>query len=412
MIAVLVGSFALIPRGSGRGAGGPEINPGIFRFPSKSIHRVDSMTLDQDNRIEVVRSAVEAEPFALDLRTVVVVAGGDRMALTQAAMLGLAEGVTRSGGVAILDPLRAPESDTTSLPPIGATLVIEVATTGGEAPTSPNQAIEATLRIRARSVGVDDHPAARFAPDMPRVAAEFALTHRSAGTGGSWPERYAAVGRGIGAAVLSRLGAGAAASATPLSVADWGTPLPQPPQSKTLRWSAAFQHHLVRGWVGRIDGSRTIVRGGGEQGSSEQLVRRMAASGWVEDPGDDAALRVFTCERDGMSLALSLRADAAGFDVAMWQERPHAAELFTQWMEAAQSGVEPPIERVAREGRARPDKRPPPAPDAEQVRRSARDALRRHRACAGIPLEYRERAQALIAVLEPPAAAPPAPPTP
>nr|MBA3709947.1 hypothetical protein [Planctomycetota bacterium] len=132
MLAVMGFSLYLLPRGSGRGTGGPEINAGIFRFPKKAIHQVDSMPLEQENR--VVTSAGASAAATVDLRQVSVVSGGDHAESTRAVMYAMAEEITRLGGVAILDPMRAPESDTSLVLPIGAAQVFRVSTEAEKLP--------------------------------------------------------------------------------------------------------------------------------------------------------------------------------------------------------------------------------------------------------------------------------------
>jgi hypothetical protein len=382
MILVTAGVIVLLPRGNGQGSAGPEVNPGIFRFPAKAMHRVTSMPLVAENQVE---SSARAG-IAFNPRSVVVVSAEDRGPLTAALMLGLAEGITSRGGIAVLDPLKSPESDSSALLPLGASAVLRVATVSGIPPAVAGGAIVASMRCRFTKVRIPAaHPAARLQRDGVERALELTVAHHSHGQNGGWPSWYAGFGRDVGEAMLRALSEGADALPADLEQPDWGSPLPTPPQCDPLRWSAAFQSELVRGWLGRITAKQSISRAGAAEPSLDTLQRKLERGGWTAQESVDGGLRLWSRDNQGVPWLLSLHEDASGFDVVAWEERAHPAEVFTEWIDEARSGVAT---------RPRPEamKR-----TTEQVREDARLRLRRHLECAAVPADLREQARRMLA---------------
>ncbi len=418
VLGVTVMAIPMIMKAPPRGSGGPEINPGVFCPSQKAIYQVASLPIAAENRATWISIAPKPEGGAgpgLDLRRFIVVSGEDHSPLTAAVMYALAETITKRGGAAILDPLRGPASDTGQVLALGASYVIRVATIDGATPQATSGACAAVIRCRTSAVRLPAaHPAARLQQNGGEHASVLSIAHHSTGGQGSWPSWYAGFGRGIAETVIDQLGAGAPAGSADLELADWGSQLPQPPQADTLRWTAAFQHQLVRGWIGRVAGKTTIARDGSTEPALAQLERHLGKGGWkrVEQPGagllqeweraqesashdTDAKATKEGDAKDELSSRLSVREDDAGYDIIAWQERPHPAELFQQWLDAATDGTEPAGERARRE--LVPERTRPPAPKPEAVRERALRALARHLDCEAIPEEFRARARILVA---------------
>jgi hypothetical protein len=373
IVLVLALCAVVVPmslRGPDRGSGGPDVEPMLYRAPVKKIHQIDSMPLQATNRVAASTGTAEAAGYGVNLRRFVVVAGEDRSPLTAAVMLALAERITAEGGAVILDPLRGPESDTEHVAPLGVVWLMRIATVAGGPATEPGGPCRATIRCRTSAVRVPaDHPAARCQPDDSDHVSELTVAHDSRGVTGAWPNWYAGFGRSVADALIERLQGGAGEAKPDLAIPDWGTRLPEPPQVDVLHWRAAFQHELMRGWIGRIDGVTTTDREGNAKPTVARLQDRLAKGGWVRDDlSSTEKQELWSRARGGPPASLTIRPDAGGADVVFWQEWPHAAEVFQQWLDAAAGG------------------------DAQ-----ARDRLRRHLRCEAIPADERARAETLLA---------------
>jgi hypothetical protein len=377
IIFVLALSAVVVPlslRGPDRGSGGPDVEPMLWRAPVKKIHQVESMPLQATNKVSATGGTQDADGYGLNLRRFVVVAGEDRSPLTAAVMLALAERITAEGGAVILDPLRGPESDTEHVIPLGATWLLRVATVAGTPASEPGGPCHATVRCRTSALRVPaDHPAARLQPEEVDHASELTVAHDSRGVTGAWPNWYAGFGRSVADALLERLERGAVETKPDLGIPDWGTRLPDPPEVDVLRWRGAFQHEFMRGWIGRIDGVTTTDREGKPQPTIQRLQDKLKRGGWIRD--DEASTdkqELWARARGGPSASLTIRPDAGGAEVVMWQEWPHAAEVFNQWLDVAAAG------------------------DAKAL-----DRLRRHRHCEAVPADERQKADALLAPAKP-----------
>lgn len=338
LAAVLLTRSDVVP-----GMAGPVIHPGIFRLPKKDRFLVASAPLE-------ISDVVSGEPAAAPVRgedwRVVVVSADDRQPLTSATVLALAERLTAHGVVVVVDPPDAPPF------PLAADRRLRVATSDAVALADPAGPCSGGVRIASRLLRpVDGHPMTRLLPPAP-AARDHALdiAHRSqapAGSAISWPERYAAMGRGIADAALPRLAPGGLPPlidvqtrqrlATLRPRADWGTSLWLPPSSDTLRWDGAIQEAFVRGWIGTISGTTSLDRTGAQVSSLDPLLDRLKRAGWSEQSeGADLVpgRRLFASQRDGASRWLSIDAHARGWEVVVWQERGSLVGLVESWIGA------------------------------------------------------------------------------
>jgi hypothetical protein len=415
LLGVVVVCLLAVPlalHGPSRGSAGPEINPGVFRQVVNRVYRVDSMPLETQNLVTDLPAAAGAGPGYPSGR-IVVVSGDDRSPLSAAVMLGLAESITAQGGAAILDPLRGGDSDTDHVLALGASWGVRVSCPDGAPPAAPGGACTATITCLAWPVRLaDDHPAARLQPVQALRPLTVQVHHHSSGSSGSsgsWPGWYAAVGRSIADAVLADLARGAPSGPPELALPDWGSTLPQPATADGLRWSAAFQRAFIRGWLGRIDGVVTIGRTGNSESSLARLEASLARGEWHLAPSETPGYRLWSRDKDGG--LLSVHSDPHGHDIVLWWERPHAAQLYTQWLSAAGDGIEAALEHQARAQALPPGTVPAPLA-AETVRARARANLALYLDSEAIPLAYRVQARQLLAGHRPapaPAAASAAP---
>lgn len=173
---------------------------------------------------------------------------------------------------------------------------------------------------------------------------------------------------------------GPTARDVPLS--SWSVHLPLPPNLEVLRWNGCFEHDLVRGWVGRIQGKTTADRMGRPISALEPLHRllakRTADDGaarenedglWREErsPVDDGQL--FGRNRDGVDEFILVLPDEDGWDCVLWQEQGRANSVHASWVDAVH--------------------------DAD-LRQVARRKLRRHLLTPRIPDDQQEDAVAVL----------------
>jgi hypothetical protein len=336
MAAISVVAVVLIMRGDPAmpGQGGPMIDPGIFLPAKNAVYQVKAMALTAEQKL-----SGDEGPAVCDPRSFTVVQGLDHSPLTAAAMLGLAEGLTRRGGVAIFDPLRGPDGDTSPLLPLGAAYVLRVETVAGTPPDHAGGELNATVRIECRALRLPgDHPGSHWQADGAECARAVTIVHHSSGAaGGSWPEWYAAVGRGLAEAALTRWFS-EHPPGQPAAPSEWGSRLPMPPQAAAVRWEGAFQDELVRGWIGRIDGLRVSTPDGGEETALAPLERRLKAGAWVEQP-PQGRFRVWMREPgDPVFFSVAPSAAPEGWDLAYWKERDDPLSWYQGWVAAAGHG--------------------------------------------------------------------------
>jgi len=339
----------------------------------------------------------------MDPGRIVVLSGEDRSPLTAAVMRGLAERITDRQGAAILDPMPVPGGDTDHVLALGATWRLAIDTVTGAPPSAPGGDCVASIRLQLSTMRLpSDHPAAGWQPSGSTIRATLVVDHHSHGAPGEWPSWYAAVGRSIADSVLAAVTRDAKPSAPDLDTPDWGDSLPQPAMVDVMRWSAAFQYELVRGWLGRIESLATIGPDGKSMPSLDRLKKVLEHGGWKPTEGSYPGYALwFRAQDDGW---LAVHSDPSGHDISLWWERPQAAKLFTQWLDAALSGVEPPLERSARlqdSGGTQAGTPPVAAPSAAAIKIHARAALQAHQDCSMIPLQYRTQAKALLAAPAP-----------
>jgi hypothetical protein len=378
LIAVVIASLWLVRGGAAPGVNGPEIFPGIFRFPAKEARRVAPMALSHETAVDAAGPAVAASA------AVVLLSGLDTGLPTRVALLGLAEEITRRGGIAVLDPAEAREPDPL---PLGADWRVAVGTVASAVAAEPLGECSLTVAVHASAV-VPGGPAARWLPgEAAPASAAFQVVHRSraaAGAAGGWPARYAGIGNALAGAVCARLGLAAACPDPGVRARanawEGAGRIPQPPGADELRWQGAFQFPLVRGWVGAVEQATTTNRTGAAIPALQPLLKRLARGGWQGqllaggtpvqnqdgvltaggapvDPGQVAWVR----DHDGLPAELRFIPAGTGWRLELWQVRAQPAQVVQQWRESAAAG------------------------DA-----AARTLLERHRATVGIPADLRQ----------------------
>jgi hypothetical protein len=336
LLAVVMVSLAavlMIRPGTGIGADGPEILPGILRLPNKEHLLTPSMP--GDLRVAV---AVDGTPDPAGWHRIVL---GTETAhpFVNAVVRGTGEHLVRAGRVVLFDPVAKPGAAPTTPLPIHAESVWSVSHVGGERPADGLHSATGSLRVvicPARPAA--GHPAAGLLPPAPAVVSATVSFTFTGNAAGPWPEWYAALGRGAGSALLERLG-GVRPDPLPRPV-DWGSVIPEPPVAEELRWRAAFVGELVRGYVGGIDVPVMVHRDGATSPATDRLAKLLGSSitgrgAWKRSDPD--ALR-WEREHPEGHITLTATPGGQGWDLVFWQERPRPAERFQGWVDAAKSG--------------------------------------------------------------------------
>jgi hypothetical protein len=334
VLVISAAALALIFHGDPAmpGQGGPEIDPGIFVPAKNAVYQVKTMPMTVTQSV-----SGDGTGTPLDARLFTVVQGLDYNPLTSATMLGLAEGITHRGGVAIFDPMRGPDADTSPPLPLGSAYVLRVETLAGKAPTNVDEACSATIRITVHNLRLPaGHPGARWQPDGEEVSRTATITRQcQAGRELSWPQWYATVGRGVAEAVITRWYEVPTRPA-PHPV-DWQSLLPMPPQANPVRWAGAFQDELVRGWIGRIDGTTVGTADGRGESALAPLERRLSTK-WTEQAAH-GAMRIWKHNPpDSAWFSVTATADPVGWDLAYWTERDDPVSWYQGWIAAAGKG--------------------------------------------------------------------------
>ena len=135
----------------------------------------------------------------------------------------------------------------------------------------------------------------------------------------------------------------------------WTTHLPIAPSMEVLRWRGCFADDLVRGWVGRIDGTMARTRTGAAIPADQPVrdwlgkydvdQRHTAEDRWREDTAPAPTQRVWRRTKDGAEEFFLLAQDERGFDCVLWQEQSRGASVHARWLEAA---GDPALSRAAR----------------------------------------------------------------
>lgn len=377
------------------GQAGPQLNPGLYEQMTTRVYQVPSMALNGHTSIALA-GAPPAGPGLPVAGRFVVVSGDDAEPLTRAVMYALAERITATGGVAVLDPVAS--GAPVLPPPLDTSWCVRLRQIHATLPTVPGGSVQCVLRAHAWTVRLPaDHPAADLQEGGVARALEATITHASTGQGpASWPRWYAAVGRQMAQELLAALAPGTPAVA-PTGFATWPTTLPPPPQMDLLRWDAPFQRELLRGWMGHTEGSTTQDPAGRTVTEHERLATLLGHGGWK--PATDIVAAGYRCWRraaDGALLSEHGLDAPTGEELIVWWERPHPAARFAAWLDAASSGVAPALlvqDRAAGE--------PTPAADPARIRDQARDCLARYLDCPAIPADLRARARPLAALRSP-----------
>lgn len=361
LVATTAFSLWLIRGGAERGAGGPDVVPGILRLPEKSGQQTSPATIDGATTVTGDAPADSAT------WRVVLIAGDDNRPLTNAAVLALGEEFTRRGCVAVLDPSTHQRQEPL---PLGCDGILRIATSEGQPPTEHPGALQCALRVTATPVRLPaDHPAARWLPDLPAASATtLTVAHHSTPVGmPTWPHWYAGIGTAIADAVLDRLHTPKEATDTAahLRLTAWvlpgqagpGSPtvptniygrIPSPPQADIAEHVVAFQHPFVRGWIGDFSPVPVTARDQTERSAHDELLRRLVRGSWTPGP-DLADAKTFSKDdkaTDGSDIHRTISITATGF--IEWQERPRPTALWQAWRDAAAAGDADAIAQLAR----------------------------------------------------------------
>lgn len=325
-----------------RGQGGPEVNAGILRLPKRDPLRTASMQLAGS-------TAATLEQGARDdgLWRVVVIAGGDREPATRAAMLALGEALYAADMIALMDPVMGASEPAPPLP-IPADRCIRISTRVAAIGATPLDDWSATVVFDVSEPRLPDgHPGAGLQPPAASTPTRVVVEHTghpAPGSAPEWPGRWAATGRSIVQTMLgSLLPPSGLHRPAGLPPADWGSPVPFPPTTAELRWTGCFQHDLVRGWAGRIDGRTVGTKTGGSEAAAAPLTRLLKRGAW-ESIDPSGAWQLWSRLRDGHRQWFAMRAEADGWSLSMWTERPDLAGLVAGWLTQAKAG-----DAVARE---------------------------------------------------------------
>ncbi|MCX8039096.1 MAG: hypothetical protein N3B15_00745 [Planctomycetota bacterium] len=334
-VIVAVGLAAIWPRVE-RGQGGPAVYPGILRLPAKDPIRTAAAPLSGSTVAEVQGAGRDDGQWR-----VVLLLGEDREPLTRAVMLALGEALFQAGVVAVLDPL-LPASEPAPPLALPADRVVRIATLAARGTEDRRAAWSASVRLALSEPRLpDDHPLAAQQPAPLASPLLVRVQHEGGPAAGSdppWPERWAAAGRAIAAAFLAATTPPGGPRVPELhpGVA-WETPLPLPPLTPEVRWHGAFQHALIRGWVGRIAGRRVLTREGREESADAPFIRLLARGAWQALPAE-GAWRLWERLHDGQRQWCALRDDGDGWTVTVWHLHPDPQRRLEQWLAEAQAG--------------------------------------------------------------------------
>lgn len=338
-LAVLVcglGLWSIRPSvGVSRGQGGPELDAGILGLPTRRPIRTASERLSGTTTGRLEQGAPDDGRWR-----VVVVSGADHEPMTRAVMLALGEMLYQADCVVILDPLRQGAIPAPPLP-LPADRVVRITSTQVTGTEQLAGAWSATVALDLWQPRLpEDHPATAWQPPAEAAPARCVVAHHGSpapdATGG-WPERWAATGRAIAQAACDSLLKPGGVHPPPITLADWDSTLPGPPQADVVRWDASFQADLVRGWTGGIHG-RTIPTATGASESALDPLQRLLASGHWQAEADSGTWRIWSRPKNGVIQRFALRPATDGWETTMWIERPSPADLVRDWLDAVHGG--------------------------------------------------------------------------
>lgn len=358
-IVLFAGGLLLIRPTVDRGQGGPEVNAGILRLPKRDPIRTAAAPLAGTTAAKLERGARDD-----GLWRVVVVAGDDRQPTTRAAMLALGESLFSAGMIAVMDPVLAAAEPTPPLP-LPADRVIRVATREADIAATPAGTWRASVAFTVSEPRLPaGHPAEGLQPPPAMGETVILVDHEGRPTGDeapAWPQRWAATGRGIVQAMLGALLPPSGLKRPEALAVDWGSPLPFPPTTPEMRWNGSFQHDLVRGWSGRIDGRTVATKSGEREPAAAPLLRLLPRGAWQAQAGE-GRWQLWSRLRDGQQQRFAIRDDGDGWTCTMWVERSDIVGLVDGWLVEAKRGD------AAAAGHLRRLLATPGLPEAQRVR--------------------------------------------
>lgn len=337
MLIVAVGATFLIHSSQPVGLGGPEINPGIFRLPKGDKGLVESLaTLRADNAVAVEAgkdARVAAEP---ERWQIITIAADDAEPLTRATVLAMAEAFTHRNAIALILPQREAPL------PLGCDRLIRVATREAKVPERIGGTCTAAIAVEVQAPRFSSgHPAAGLQGAISSRPMRLRIDHKSGDDAGlsdaTWSRWYATVGRGIADAAINSM-CGDAKIGEVVERAQWDSTLPIPPSHDVVRWLAAMQDELVRGWFGEIRGTTTIDKVGKEISAFEPLEELLKKGAWEETSMPGSELRSWKKEHPGATSWFGCQKSANGWDLTLWQERKEPSGVFDDWLDQAKDG--------------------------------------------------------------------------
>lgn len=233
---VTVLALWMIPHTNIEGQDGPQIHSGILRLPKKIEKMVPSA--DVPSTVTLTRTAVGEFPPGIEPQgwRVVGIALDDVQPLTRAVALGLGERLTLMNVVVLFDVVDDP------VLPSPPDRIIRIRTVSGGTPDPATHTITGVLEISQEEIRLPEwHPAAGLQGALRLQPITWSVTvNNTVETPGSWSQRWAAIGRDIGNAVLADLGI------TDRVPKEWDRYRPTPPEG---RWIPYFFIEPSRLWL-------------------------------------------------------------------------------------------------------------------------------------------------------------------
>jgi hypothetical protein len=339
MLGVSAVAYLLIRPAPLPGSSGPEIYPGFFRLPRGNKLVVDSVTsVVCENDIKEATTDDQRVGCEPDSWHMVMLRAEDDGAVTRAVVLAMAEQLTASGVYVVTVPSREAPLN------FAVDRVISVTSTGAQ-PGKLGDPISATISMNMSAPRFPaGHPAEHLQPAIGIRGGSLVIDHRNHVSEHSvvptWGEWYATIGRSV--ATLA-LGQWAPQGTTPFDwteqvPSDWGKWIADPPRHAVMRWHAALQCELVRGWVGEIRGKTTIAANGTEQSSFVPVEKLLKKGNWNKVSASDSPWQIWQREDGGETYLFAIRETPSGWTLTHWQERKEPAGVHEEWLDAAERG--------------------------------------------------------------------------
>lgn len=343
-----------------RGREGPQIEAGIVPpdkrpFPDPGPAALGlAVRIDPTNALAVhlpgarqfdQRSGLEEAPWQA-----VAVVAEDGRPLTRSVSRALAELLTRQVPVGFLPDseryplvMLLPEGEEAMPMPVDR--ILRVAT-AGEMPAHWDEAFSAAVTIvQGPARPGDDHAGLLPAPAVAdRVVVVAVDGDGGDGRVGDWPTWHATVARAVAELGLAELLADSAVVSRhrldpTAERGAWPSGLPPRPEHRLLRWHAAYQAPLARGWTGLITGTEATKRSGRTIDTGNEIGALLEKGGWAPVPGDEAGVQTWQrSPEDGRLDQVRLYPVAGGWQVWATANTQQPRRLVATWLDAADRG--------------------------------------------------------------------------